>query len=504
MLRFPQFDSSRGNPLACHKTDRVDSLEQIIDGRSDQNPSSENRTIRRDILRLIIPIALENALQILANFVTLAMVGRLLAADIAAFGVGARIYNTCFALFRGIGIGATIQIATYFGLGAIAKCRRNAEQAYATAVPLSIVLAALCAIFPRQIVRVLTDDPVLLEKAAEFLRVSIWAIPFMAAITVNTAAFNGQNDTKTPMMIAGVLNVFNAAVSYVAIFGLGGFGGWGLYGAAIANVLSQAFGCMLGVALLYRKGAPFRRHAHGLRFFSPDLPALKSIYATGLPAAMESLLWQLSAVLVSKVILAYGSESYAAYQLGLQAEMFTEMPAAGFTVAAATLTANAIARRDGDLYRTYFRQLSRMALFVGASAMALLLVFHNPAMRLLTDKPELLRIGGVYLIYMAFSQIPQVLSKMFNGVIRSSGGKRVPMYIVFTGVWLIRVPLVILAGRLGLNIIWIWLIINLDQTVKLLLSLLYVWRMKLRHYVEQLQEEAFPVEGREPVQQAIE
>ena len=57
------------------------------------------KVIKRDIYQIIIPMILENILQISANLVITAMVGRLLANDISAQGICIRITDTLWHRF---------------------------------------------------------------------------------------------------------------------------------------------------------------------------------------------------------------------------------------------------------------------------------------------------------------------------------------------------------------------------------------------------------------------
>ncbi len=71
---------------------------------------------------------------------------------------------------------------------------------------------------------------------------------------------------------------------------------------------------------------------------------------------METVFWQVSAIILSKVILFYGNQAFAAYQLGIQAEEITEMPAIGFSTASTTLAARAIGMQDEELRKVYFKE----------------------------------------------------------------------------------------------------------------------------------------------------
>ena len=126
------------------------------------------------------------------------------------------------------------------------------------------------------------------------------------------------------------------------------------------------------------------------------------------------------------------------------------------------------------------------------SIVATVVVFSIPRqlMMILTNNPELQQIGASYIFLMGFAQLPQVMSRVYNGFIRSSGGKRVPMYVSFAGIWLIRVPLVVLfGGVLRLDINFIWMAIVADQLVRITTTVIYAKRKNIYNYVDNLEIE---------------
>ena len=100
-------------------------------------------------------------------------------------------------------------------------------------------------------------------------------------------------------------------------------------------------------------------------------------------------------------------------------------------------------------------------------------VFPELAISLLTDKPELIEIGSVYLLTMFWSQYPVNKQKVVFGYLRSAGYVKTPMIITFIGIWCVRVGLVLLFGYLYLPIIWIWCAMNIDQWTREILAELF-------------------------------
>jgi len=432
----------------------------------------DKKQISRDITRLAIPVVLENMLQILANVITAAMIGRLISTDISAQGISQRVTQIYWALFRGIGVGVTVAVAVSYGEGKLGRCRRIAEQTYLAIMPVAILFTAVTLIFPHQILSIFTDDAVILSRGVQYTLIAVWAVPFTVLTSINTAAFNGQGNTKTPMMIAIVLNIINVIVGYGFIFGKFGCPQLGVIGAAIAYVVSQASGGLLGLWLLYKPNGFFSGCQHGENFFKVDTECIKDVITTGIPAAAENLFWQFSAVVLSKVILSYGSDCYAAYQLGLQAEMLCEMPSVGFLTTATTLGAKAIGMRDQELFKAYYKQLLKIATILSVLSFAALFVAPGFFMSFLTNNPALHAIGVKYVFIMSFAQPPQVLAKIYTGMTRAAGYKKIPMLVSFIGIWCVRVPMsLICAWVLHLDITWIWWAITIDQITRILISI---------------------------------
>lgn len=437
------------------------------------------KVIKRDIYQIIIPMILENILQISANLVITAMVGRLLANDISAQGICIRITDTLWCFYKGVAIGATVLIARAYGAGRHQDCRKIAGQTILTEMIIVFIFQVVLYFKAPLFLGFFSKDPQILSLAEGYMKTIIFEFPFVVITTVVTASFQGYGNTKIPMYIAVLMNVVNIVCGYCFIFGAFGIPGMGIKGAATALLTAQTVGAGTGLYLLYKKkGGLFRKVPSEHRFFSFDKKCIYEIYTTGIPAALETVFWQVSAIILSKVILFYGNQAFAAYQLGIQAEEITEMPAIGFSTASTTLAARAIGMQDEELRKVYFKEQLKVGVFISSITSVLLIFLPRFFLTLMTDKPELQAIGVVYVFVMGFIQIPQNLSRIYNGTIRAMGYKNAPMLVAGFGIWIIRIPLCMLAAyvlRLPLTIIWI--IIAMDQVSRFLLSVGLYYRI---------------------------
>lgn len=428
----------------------------------------DSKVIRKQIFFLIIPVMLENIFQMSAGLISSAMIGRLSPSLISAQGISSRVTGILWCLFKGIGVGATVVIAKNRGESDMTKCKKTFEQTCITGCLLAALIIIIVLFNLSNITLFFTSNEETLNSAMAYLKIVIFTAPFLLIMSAVTAAFQACGNTKTPMYIAIVVNIINVILGYLLIYGKFGFPSLSLIGAGIALLVSQVCGALLGIYLLYnRRHGLFSTVLTKRKLFSIDIDNVKQVYSIGIPAAFESMFWQFSAIIMSKAILSYGEVTFAAYQLGLQAELMSEMPAVGVGIAATSMTANAIGKKDGALLKIYAKQLIETSTIISLFTSMLIIVFPGFFMDFFTNNAEIKAIGINYLIVMGFIQTPQNLAKVLNGTIRSAGYKNIPMIISFIGIWVIRVPLALLFTYvLKLDIIFIWLCMAIDQVFK--------------------------------------
>jgi len=465
---------------------------------SQKTTRTNDRQIRNTILVIILPIILESVFQVSANVASTAMVGRLSAIDISAQGICFSISGVVLVLVKGLSIGAALYISRAYGEKDFNKARQLFVSGVVVTVFLMILVIGLILGFAGYFFNFMTDNHQVIEIALQYIRILVIGMPFVAITSFVTAAHQGFGNTKTPMGIAIVMNIINIVLGYCLIFGIGSYEGLGIYGAGIALVLAQVTSGLLGLFLVFRKKGLFDqcdKRRDSLISQIKDMVRLnhiKVIYQMGIPVSVESIFWQLSAIVMSKIILSYGQSHFAAYQLGIQAETLTELPAIGFGVAAVTLTSQAIGEKNHQLFTQYVRHLVKLSFGISVVTSLLLTIFPKFFMSVFTHHEALQEIGIMYIFVMGFIQIPQNLSRIYNGVIRSCGYKNTPMYIAGAGIWLFRIPLALLiAYVLKWDILFIWLCIAVDQLVRFVLSVMFYKGKGIESYLVENEKERY-------------
>lgn len=425
--------------------------------------------MRRHILRLVWPAAAENLLQLLVGFVNLGMVGRLGAEALGAVGLSNRLVQIVWALSLTFTTGVVIRVAQAVGAKNEAAARRTVEQALVGAAGFVLLLVVPVAARADTLLAAFGAAPAVVAAGTVYLRLLTLSMPVFTFMLVAGSALRGAGDTRTPMLIALLVNALNLAGNYVLIFGRLGFPALGLAGSALATVFAQCAGAAVALSFLLSARSRVRIAAAGLA--RCNWREIRDTFLLGLPNALETLAWQIAAVILTGVIITHGTRALAGYHVGLVIEGLSYMPAAAFAVAATASVGQSLGAGDSPLARAYVREIARWSLAATGILALVLFLFPRPLVRLLTHDAGVVEVAAVYLQYMAFAQFPQNLAGVLNGALRGAGRTREPLFAMAAGLWGVRLPLALyFTHALGAGLSGIWTAILLDLLVRFALS----------------------------------
>ncbi|GAB6107891.1 MATE family efflux transporter [Fusibacter bizertensis] len=427
--------------------------------------------IRKTILKFLIPILISSMLEMMVGIVSMKLIGNLGSDAIGAMGLSTRVRGIIWAVYKGISIGVQVVIAQALGANDHKRIKQALMQTVGSIFILSAFFLVTMLFLPKfWLGTIFGAEGILLIRGIEVLKIVGCGMPFLGVILIVSGSLQGKGDATTPMIISGLMNILNVVFGIVLVNGLLGFPEMGLKGAAIALALSQAVAAVVALIVILKSQSLLRGESiKGFFIFTKDV--MKSVYSTGIPSAIESLFWQLSSIILIRAILSYGDASYAAYQLGLQAESVAYMPAAGFQIAATAFIGRHLGAKNTDLAKVYLAEILKGAVLISVIGGGLLVFFPNALLGFMTSDQELIRIGSFYLIVCGLAQVPQNMAGVLGGALRGAGYTKMPMYAAFVGLYAVRVPIACISAYLlhwSVNIVF--LAIGVDMAVRLVLN----------------------------------
>ena len=318
------------------------------------------------IWRIAGPIVLSNATVPLIGAVDTGVVGQMgAAAPIGAVGLGAVILATLYWVFGFLRMGTSGLAAQAQGAGDLAERSAVLLRALIIASVAGLVLILAQGLLIRAAIRLAPASAEVEQMARLYLAIRIWGAPATIALYAVTGWLIAIERTRAVLAIQLCINGLNVALDLGFVLGLG----WGVAGVAVASLIAEWVGLVLGLWLCREAFGPALALA---RARLGDRAALRRMLAVNGDIMVRSVILQLCFTSFLFLGAGMGDVTLAANQVLLQFLEITAYALDGFAFAAETLVGQAVGARSA----ARVRQATRLALLWGFAGAALLaLVF---------------------------------------------------------------------------------------------------------------------------------
>ena len=407
---------------------------------------------------------LEQWLQVAAQYVDAAMVGRLGAAAMAAVGATTTINWLIGSSLSALGIGFLAYISREFGARRLDNAARAAAQSALAVLVAGLAFTALTLGLSGPIPRWMNARPEIRDDASRYFFIIYTATLFRAATVIFGTVLRAAGDTRTPMRCNLAANLVNVALNYLLIYephDLHLFGltirlpgaGLGVTGAAIGTAAAFVVSGLLMLNALWRHPQISPRG----RQLRPDWAILRPCLQVALPSALQRFGTSFGYVAFASVINSIGTAATAAHTIANTAESAFYIPAYGIQTAAATLSGNASGMRSQSTMRDVTRTLLTIEVLLMTVSGGALFLLAGRIMRLFSHDPEVISLGATVLRMVAMSEPLYGVTIVLEGIFQGVGDTMYTFGCNIAGMWGIRVLGTIIAVRrfgLGLPSAW--------------------------------------------------
>ena len=394
--------------------------------------------------------------QFAIGFTDVYVAGYLGADILAAVGYVGQLYFTLIILANGITVGTVSMVSQAHsaknpeGVGSVAS------HSLVMGLVISGILAIAAGLFPEKLVRI-AGMPKDIEGIAEgFMRIFALAlIPTYVSI-ITGGALRSTGRVRLAMFTGFIAAVVNVLGDFVLAFGWGPFPEMGFKGIAWSSAIATSLG--MGLNLMYVLQGPNRVR---LRFVSGLMcRCYRNLIWLGVPSALQQVAWNTGTLVVYFLVggLEHGKiTALAAMTGGVRIEAIIFMPVFAFSMASAVLTGNRIGMGDTAGARSSAKATAGLCLAVISVPVVAVFIFAPWVSGAITDDPavraEMTRYLRINMLGMPF----MALGVSLLGALQGAGDTWATMGIVFTGMWVVRIPAILLAIhqlKLGATGVW--------------------------------------------------
>lgn len=422
------------------------------------------RSLRKEIVRLALPIALQQFMTALVGACDAIMLGKLSQDAMSAVSLATQV-TFVFNLFMfAFMAGENMFVAQYYGKGDYKGISQVFSLVTKICGCIAVVFLAGSLFFPEQLMRILTNEETLIVLGSEYLRVIGISYVFSGIAQIFLAIMKNCGAVNMSTLINGVMVILNIVLNAVFIFGLSGFPKMGIKGAALATVLATVvqFLWSVGYVLCRIRAVKFSLRSCEKKLFG-------RFWQKTVPLLINNLAWGIGFSMYSVIMGHLGTDAVAANGIANISKNLVVCFCLGLGNAGSIIVGNRLGADRLQEAKEVGETLTKTAIIAGIVS-GLVLIALSP---FITKMVDLTPTARGYLQKMLLISSYYIAGKSVNcmtigGIFAAGGDSKFGMLCDSVTLWCIIVPLgCICAFILKLPVMVVYFVLNLDEIIKL-------------------------------------
>ena len=422
------------------------------------------RSLRKEIVRLALPIALQQFMTALVGACDAIMLGKLSQDAMSAVSLATQV-TFVFNLFMfAFMAGENMFVAQYYGKGDYTGISQVFSLVTKICGCIAVIFLAGTLFFPEQLMRILTNEETLIVLGSEYLRVIGISYVFSGIAQTFLAIMKNCGAVNMSTLINGVMVILNIALNAVFIFGLSGFPKMGIKGAALATVLATVvqFLWSVGYVLCRIRAVKFSLRSCEKKLFG-------RFWQKTVPLLINNLAWGIGFSMYSVIMGHLGTDAVAANGIANISKNLVVCFCLGLGNAGSIIVGNRLGADRLQEAKEVGETLTKTAIIAGIVS-GLVLMALSP---FITKMVDLTPTARGYLQKMLLISSYYIAGKSVNcmtigGIFAAGGDSKFGMLCDSVTLWCIIVPLgCICAFILKLPVMVVYFVLNLDEIIKL-------------------------------------
>jgi len=404
----------------------------------------------RKLFSLLWPLIVEQLLIVMMGIVDMVMVSSVGEHAVSGVSLVDSINFLIITAFNAMATGGSVVASQYIGRkdGKNACC--SARQLVYISLLISLIMMILTMIFCRQVLKLvygnIADD--VMRSAQVYFLITALSYPFLALYTSASSLFRSMGNSKVSMNTAVLVNIINIGGNALFIYGMG----LGVAGAALSTLIGRMIAAAVLIYLLMQDWLNIINLKGITKIkFEPDM--IKRIFNIGIPSGLETSMFQIGKILITRIFTAFGTAAIAANAVGATINSIAFMPGSGFGMGLMIIAGQCIGASDYEGVRQQTKKILKLSYMTYFIINIHILIFMNQIIGLFNLSAEAHQMCVVFLrIHCVTSTLFWCPSFVLPNVLKAAGDARYIMVVAASTMWIVRVcSAYLMAFPLGLG-----------------------------------------------------
>lgn len=427
---------------------------------------TKDNELAQQMLHLVVPIAIQQFMLALVSATDALMLGFVDQTSLSAVSLAGQIQFVLNLFVAGIAAGCGIMIAQYWGKKDTASIEKVMPVALYTNLLSGGIFTVLALMIPDGLMRIFTNDPLLIANGASYLRAVALSYVFCGISQIYLILLKNTGHAALSSKISASAVIINIILNAILIFGLFGAPRLGIVGAAYATVTARL------IELVWAYFAVRRAHHVTLRWsgiFHTSKVLTKDFWYYTTPVLGAALVWGIAFVLYSVILGHMGSDAVAANSIASIVKSMVQCVIRGVSAGAGILVGNLLGANELEKAKNYGGRITRISILIGVVTGTILIIL-SPFVSHVAPMSDTAR-GYLQfmMVVLGFNLMGQsVNTTVLDGIFCAGGDAKFDMIGNLGAMWCFSVPLGFITAFVFHSPVWlVYIIISLDEIVKL-------------------------------------
>ena len=436
------------------------------------------------VLQFTWPLLVGNLFQQLYNTADSIIVGNYVGAGaLAAIGVFTPIYNLLLALFQGISIGATVIVSQSYGAHDNERLNKGVYISIIMTVIVGVIIAVAGVLICSPLLNLINTPADIFDMAASYARIMFAGVIGILMYNILCGILRGMGDSIKPLLFLIISSIINVVLDYIFVVSFG----WGIEGAAYATLIAQFLSAAVAFIYLIRSQDHYGLQLKGQK---ADWSQARVLMGIGIPAGMQSMLFNIGFLLQQNLVNSFGSTIVAAYAVFIRVDSFVQMPMSSFSNALTTFVGQNVGARKIRRATDGIRKVFWLSQILDVILAVVIYFAGAHVLKLFTNDTEVIKAGMEILHIFCFGYVVLNPYVILCGAVRGFGDSIAPLAASFTCNITLRVLMAYLFVYLTHDFRAIFVAVCCAWALGSLFMLIYyhkgLWRRRL-HYLDDME-----------------
>ena len=438
-----------------------------------------NKEFFKLVVVLVIPLALQNLINVGVNSADVIMLGSVSETVLSASSLANQIQFIMTLIFFGLTSGATVLTAQYWGKKDTVSIEKVLLLALNFALITSIIFTFVTFFFPREIMHIFSSETEVIEEGVKFLRIICFSYIFSSITMVYLNIMRSLERVVISTIVYSISLIVNIILNYIFIFGKFGFPSMGIEGSALGTVCARFLELTITLIYAYKFNNVVKLRLKNL--FKIDSLLLKDFVKFSIPVILNELMWGLGTSANVAILGQLGSQAAAASSIAQVTRQLATVVTFGVSTATSILIGKAIGANKLETAKDYAKQSILLSIFTGLLGSILIIILRPIAMSTMNLSSEAMSYLSFMMLVMSYFVLCQAFNTtMIIGIFRAGGDTKFGLFVDVSTMWCCS----ILIGFLGAFVFkWsvpiVYIILLSDEIIKIPLTIYrfksYIW-----------------------------